>query len=37
LKLPIIKLTEPSKTLSISSTLPDTAACKSSTNYVDDF
>ncbi len=31
------RLTEPSKTLSISSMLPDTAACKSSTNYVYDF
>ena len=37
LKLPIIRLTEPSKTLSISSMLPDTVACKSSTNYVYDF
>ena len=37
LKLPIIRLTGPSKTLSISSMLRDTAARKSSTNYVYDF
>src|SRR3984957_11024390 len=37
LKLPIIRPTGPSKTLSISSMLRDTAACKSSTNYVYDF
>src|SRR6202011_5125086 len=37
LKLPIIRLTGPSKTLSISSMLRDTPACKSSTNYVYDF
>src|SRR6202011_2683127 len=37
LKLPIIRLTGPSKTLSISSMLRDIPACKSSTNYVYDF
>jgi predicted nuclease of predicted toxin-antitoxin system len=37
LKPPIIRLTGPSKTLSFSSMLRDTAACKSSTNYVYDF
>jgi hypothetical protein len=37
LEVPIIRLTGPSKTLSISSMLRDTAACKSSTNYVYDF
>jgi hypothetical protein len=37
LKLPTIRLTGPSKTLSTSSMLRDTPACKSSTNYVYDF
>ena len=37
LKLPIIRLTGPSKTLSISSMQRDTAAGNSSTNYVYDF
>src|SRR6202035_3139170 len=37
LKLPIIRLTRLSKTLSISSKLHDPPACKSSTNYVYNF